>query len=307
MSTAYIDDILIFLQIVEVGRLSTVAQRQGTSVSAISKSLARLERFVGAPLLLRSPHSLSLTTAGQEFQANSILGIEHLNRGISAARGLDDGQQRRLRIFASLDVGQTLIAPIVFDYIRENSGIKVDFQMGYREVDILENKIDISISSVGARRKRGIGPSNVRQKLLGDISFKIVTSEKYLKLHGTPNSVAELETHHIINHTTDTWHFSVNSIPGMVKVDPVFKSNNWTTLQDATLAGLGIARLPDYIVRSAISRGHLIALFPNATLDHREVRAIFPNQRHLAATVRRFLDLIATRIPNVLKGPVTID
>ena len=46
MNTAYIDDIMTFLRIVECGRLSTVAQLQGASVSAVSKSLARLSPVI---------------------------------------------------------------------------------------------------------------------------------------------------------------------------------------------------------------------------------------------------------------------
>src|SRR5258707_13014834 len=56
-----------FASTVETGSFSAASQRLGTTPSAISKSVARLEQRLGAKLFRRSTRSLTLTVEGTAY------------------------------------------------------------------------------------------------------------------------------------------------------------------------------------------------------------------------------------------------
>src|SRR5574337_1214471 len=56
-----------FVRVVETGNFSAVAREARTTQSAVSKQVQALEKLVGAPLLVRSSRSHSLTEAGQLY------------------------------------------------------------------------------------------------------------------------------------------------------------------------------------------------------------------------------------------------
>ena len=56
-----------FVRAAELRSLSEAARRLGQTPSAVSRSIARLERELDARLLNRSTHAISLTEAGERF------------------------------------------------------------------------------------------------------------------------------------------------------------------------------------------------------------------------------------------------
>ncbi len=63
-------DWMIFIKVAEVGNLSRAARELDISISAVSKSLSRLENSIEVTLLRRDSHHLELTGAGQTAYAS---------------------------------------------------------------------------------------------------------------------------------------------------------------------------------------------------------------------------------------------
>ncbi|EJF7691848.1 LysR family transcriptional regulator, partial [Escherichia coli] len=59
-------DWVVFIKVAEVGNLSKAAQELNISISAVSKSLSRLENYINVTLLRRDSRHLELTDAGQK-------------------------------------------------------------------------------------------------------------------------------------------------------------------------------------------------------------------------------------------------
>src|SRR3546814_6994221 len=62
-----------FVRAVETGSFSAAARLAGTTPSAVSKSVERLERRLGVKLFLRSTRSLTLTVDGRSAEHTSEL------------------------------------------------------------------------------------------------------------------------------------------------------------------------------------------------------------------------------------------
>ena len=75
------------------------------------------------------------------------------------------------------------------------------------------------------------------------------------------------------------------------------QSDNGEALLDATLAGVGVALMPDWAVRDELAAGRLQRLLPDYRVSHIEfdngIYAVFQQSRHMSAKVRAFIDFLA--------------
>src|SRR5690349_9120239 len=65
-----VDDMLLFARVVESGSLSAAARAAGSTRSAVSKAIARLEKHFGSRLLQRTTRRISLTAAGEALHVH---------------------------------------------------------------------------------------------------------------------------------------------------------------------------------------------------------------------------------------------
>jgi DNA-binding transcriptional LysR family regulator len=100
-TTAFPPDVsrlLAFIRVVEAGSFAEAARRAGTTTSAMSKAVARLEQARGTRLLHRSTHSLALTEEGERLMSAGRALAESLAR-VDPALGeaaRDDGGRVRV-------------------------------------------------------------------------------------------------------------------------------------------------------------------------------------------------------------------
>jgi DNA-binding transcriptional LysR family regulator len=102
--------LVAFVRTVESGSFSAASRVIGSSHSAVSTSVAALERRLGAKLIQRSTRTLSLTAEGQAYYEGvapllrAIEDAEDVVQGAATARGL-------IRVSAPQEFGRMLIAP----------------------------------------------------------------------------------------------------------------------------------------------------------------------------------------------------
>lgn len=87
----------------------------------------------------------------------------------------------------------------------------------------------------------------------------MVASADYIRRFGRPDSPDALRQHQCLTYPrglqSPHWTFERNDERVSVKVQGPFATNNSESLRDAVLAGLGIALLPDFSAREAITAG----------------------------------------------------
>ena len=77
------------------------------------------------------------------------------------------------------------------------------------------------------------------------------------------------------------------------------RANSPGALGQMALGGLGIARLPLYVVEDALAAGKLEQLLPDFGADEFGVYALYPPNRHLTRRVRALIDHLATELGQV--------
>src|SRR5262249_10877943 len=136
MMRLQLDDVALFVRIVELGTLSAAARERNAPVSQVTRSLARLEAACGARLLHRSTHGLSLTDQGSTLLAHGKRPREttaDLHGELSGKRG---GPAGWVRVSVSAVLAQAVIAPSLSALVKRHPLLHLDIAADDRMADM---------------------------------------------------------------------------------------------------------------------------------------------------------------------------
>lgn len=138
-----------------------------------------------------------------------------------------------------------------------------------------------------------------------EVSELVVASPAYLDRVGRPQrpeQLASLDTLSFAPETdSQTWElFDANCKPARVELKPRLVCHDFVLLKAGVLAGMGIALLPESVVRADLASGTLERVLPAWNLPQGVFHIVFPTRRGLLPAVRAFIDFTAERIPALI-------
>ncbi len=282
----------VFVSVVDLGSQSAAADHLDLSRPVVSRYLADLEEWVGARLMQRTTRKLSLTAAGNEVLPRCRQMLELAGDLQAVGSTPDQAPRGELRISVSTSFGQAQLVDAVAEYVRRYPQVTIDLQMLDRTVNLVDERIDLAI-----RTSNDIDPNLIARRLSVCHSV-ICASPGYLRQHPAPSRVEELSGHNCLTHSyfgRSLWHFDVDGESVAVPVHGNISANEALTLQQATLAGVGIAMLPTYLAAEKLRAGELIRLLPHARPRTLNLNAVYTSRKHMPATLRSMLDFLAER------------
>lgn len=285
-----LDDALIFTRVVEYHSFTQAAQSLGMQKSTVSRRIALLEERLGVRLLNRTTRKLRLTEVGQAYYERCRQIMLDFAEAEQAVMQLQQAPSGLLRITAPIEFGQLFLGRVLGEFMRQYPQISAEVELTSRDVDPLEEGVDIAIQ-VGQPRD-----STLIARKLFESRRRLCASPAYLAQHGTPRTVQELVGHRAIHLPADSprhWPLLGENIA----CQRVLACNNITLAREAALAGAGIAALPVMISEAAVQEGELIELLPEARLPTGELYAVYPSRRFQAMKVKAFLDFLIASLP----------
>lgn len=286
-------DMTIYVKVVSSGGFSAAARDLNMTHSAISKRIKRLEDRLKTQLIIRSTRGMSLTDQGKHYllEAKQIVEqIENLEDFIIDSSSSPCGQ---LRISASNAFGRQQIVPAVIDFMKLYSGVEVDLTLTDRLVDLKKERVDVAIRS-GVLKDSSL----IARKLLSNDRI-LCASPAYLAQNSKPEEPKDLANHICLKlnflNEFDEWEFSGES-NRKIKTAGSFVCNSVEALHMACLAGVGIARLPSFLIANDLSNGTLISLLEHARLPaDSNIYAIRVAGNIVPAKSRAFIDFLVAR------------
>jgi DNA-binding transcriptional LysR family regulator len=285
-----LDDALIFTRVVECHSFTQAAQSLGMQKSTVSRRIALLEERLGVRLLNRTTRKLRLTEVGQAYYERCRQIMLDFAEAEQAVMQLQQAPSGLLRITAPIEFGQLFLGRVLGEFMRQYPQISAEVELTSRDVDPLEEGVDIAIQ-VGQPRD-----STLIARKLFESRRRLCASPAYLAQHGTPRTVQELVGHRALHLPVDSprhWPLLGENIA----CQRVLACNNITLAREAALAGAGIAALPVMISEAAVQDGELIELLPEARLPTGELYAVYPSRRFQAMKVKAFLDFLIASLP----------
>ncbi|MEM6623218.1 MAG: LysR family transcriptional regulator [Pseudomonadota bacterium] len=280
-----------FIQVIEAGGFSAAARQMGQSRSSVNRLVIALEGRLGVQLLNRTTRSVSATSTGQALyaRARQILDdLDEMEREVTEARTQAVG---KLRINAPLSFGDLDFSALVTGFMQAHPGVEIELDLEARLVDPIAEGYDIVIRSAPPDEQTML----VDHRIL-TLDYLICASPGYLADRGAPTVARDLADHAVLHHnqpgTGPVWRLHGPQGAVSVNVQPVLVANTLETLLAGACAGLGIAIMPEYAVRSDIASGRLVPVLTDHALPQRMLQVIYPPARHLSAKVRLFVDFV---------------
>ena len=282
-----LEGIATFVAIVEAGSVSGAGRRLNLSKSVVSERLKELERSLGASLIQRTTRRLAVTSEGNAFveRARRILREAADARSDIAERG--GSLAGPLRISAPVSFGTLHLGRALYPFLLANPGIQLTLDLDDRFVDVAAGGYDAVI------RHGKVADARVIAKRIAASPRHLVASPGYLKRHGAPRTVADLERHAAIlysNRDTD-WRFKVGKDFVVVRPERYVLVNNGLIMRDAAVAGVGITLLPAFLTGPEIAKGALRILDVGAAPESADLFVAYPAAR-ASAKVRAMVEAL---------------
>jgi DNA-binding transcriptional LysR family regulator len=275
-----------FVRIVDRGSLTAAAADLGVSLPSMVRTLASLERELGAALLNRTTRRLHLTDEGRQYleRCRAILGqVQEAEATLHSRRAAPHG---RLAATAPALFGQRYIAPLMSDFLRKHPEVSGELLLVDRVVNLVEEGIDAAV------RIGHLPDSSLVAIPLGKVRRVMCASPAYLRAHGVPRRLEDLRGHRGVR-LTGLAH------PRKVSLPSVFTSNEGNAAIEACANGLGIGSFVSYMVAPLVRAGRLKYVLEDFEAEPLPVSFLYPQSRILASTVRAFADLCVKKLRGV--------
>jgi DNA-binding transcriptional LysR family regulator len=287
-----LNDIAVFVAVVDAGSFTLAAERLKVSRPAVSKQVSRLEESLGVRLLHRTTRRLSLTEAGQIFHERASRGLDDLAEARAEVAFLQQKPRGKLRINVPMSFGILHVAPLLPEFLRENPELSVEMDLSDRKLDVIEEGFDVSV------RISDLPDSSLVARRLARCRHVIVAAPEYLERHGEPKTPADLQAHDVLGyslqHSALQWHFlAPDGQPEQVTVSGRLQANNSLALRESLLAGMGIARTPAFLVGEDLRKKRLVTVLGDYRSPEVSIYLVYPQRRHLSPKVRAFADFLA--------------
>ena len=284
----------LFCAAAKARSFTAAATELGTTPSAISKAVQRLENRLGIKLFQRSTRAVRLTEDGQTYYAtcrSAIESIQDAEKTLTRHRSMPRGV---LRLSLPYSYGIKRVIPLVPRYVERYLGqVRVSVSLSNSTIDFVTQDFDMSI------RLGEVSDSRLVARKLHESHFCVVASPAYLRQHGVPVRPDELQRHSCLGLLmTDSgrvmpWAFSEEDGNAReIAIHPTMTFDHPLGVVAAALSDAGFARLLDFTIRDDLMSGRLVEVLAEFRPPSQAVSAVYPSNRHVSAKVRTFLDFL---------------
>ncbi len=290
MASTDINDMLVFLAVVEAGSSTLAADRTGIPKANISRKIARLEAQLGVRLLERTTRTQHLTEAGKRYLTHCSRIQEDISLAEAAVSEVVNSFQGRLRIGTSVSIGQQILQPELARFLHQYPELELQLNLVNRRVDLIEEGFDLLI------RVGKLDDSRLVARRLGTAQRKLFASPAYFNSRPVPRTIEELCSCDMLVMDSIHGDHSVELINGRKRkqllLQPRLLADDFAIIKQGVLDGLGIAIFPAYMCTREIAEGLLIPVLPDWGIEPVDIFALYPQHRVKIPKVKAFLDFV---------------
>jgi DNA-binding transcriptional LysR family regulator len=288
------EDMQTFVAVADRRSVRQAAEHLSRAPSAVSRRIKDLEARLSTQLLTRTTRQIRLTAAGERFlvHAKRILAeLQEAEENAATDTQLISGE---LRITMPLSFGLAHLNTAISDFMLENSSVNIDADLTDRIINLTENQIDLAV------RIGTLADSTLRARKLAPIHHVVAASPDFWAEHGIPRTPEKLSGLSALCYsnlaTPHTWPWT-NSVgrSGLVVVKPRYRASNGDALVHAAIRGLGVVRLPTFMINSAIESGELEPVLLSINWGVAGLYALYPDTAFLPHRTRAFIDYLQAR------------
>ncbi|WP_431021894.1 LysR family transcriptional regulator [Erwinia rhapontici] len=283
-----LNDVAIFIHIVETGSFAAAARRLGVPPNTLSRRIKLLEASLAVRLFHRSTRKLTLTGAGEQLYDHSAQKISELNAISTQLVSENQVPMGRIKVAAPADFFDLFLMEWVADFLALYPQLQLDFILSDTHADMIGEGIDVAFR--GGRLK----DSSLVARKISTGRRLMAASQHYLDTFGVPDSIDALQHHACIGQSASSspaiWHLVGPQGAVQVEVTGRFSANTAQAQLKAALSGLGICFLPESLLYDSLSRQQLIAVLPDYGQLNNDLSIVYPSRHYIPLAVSTFVD-----------------
>lgn len=289
-----LDRMLVFVRVAELSSFTQAAEALGIPKAGASVAVQHLESQLGTRLLHRTTRRVQLTQDGQAYYERCkdlLADVDELQSMFQQQGG--DALRGRVRIDMSTGVARRVVLPQLPGLLERHPRLEIEISSTDRRVDLVREGFDCVVR-VGTVAEPGLVA-----RPLGQLRMVNCASPDYLARLGTPQSLQDLEHHHLIHYVTTLGakssgfeHLHDGKVLRQPMAGPI-TVNGAEAYQAACLAGLGIVQAPLIGLHSHLERGTLVSVLPGHPAPPMPITLLYAHRRHLPRRVRVVMDWMA--------------
>lgn len=290
-----------FTQVVDHGGFARAARALGIPKSRLSRHVMALEAQLNVRLLNRSTRRFAVTEVGQEVYRHAAAMRAEADAALEAVEFARAAPRGTIRASCPVTLAQSVLASMLPMFLAKYPAVRLQLHVSNRRVDVVREGFDVALRV----RSQPSGEDGLVMRTFGRAHELLVASPAYLARAGAPASPQDLGSRETLDYGGELdrqpWEL-VGSDGQSVRAEhtPRVICHDFIVLRATVLAGLGIAKLPDSVVREDVHSGALTRVLPDWNSPQGVVHAVFPSRRGLLPAVRAFIDFLAERVPAVI-------
>ncbi len=280
MSIESYDQLAIFSVVARERSFTRAAAKLGMSQPALSRIMRNLEERLGVRLLARTTRSVSPTEAGEHLLRVVAPRFEEINTELALLNEFRDKPAGKLRITAGEHSAITILQPVLAKLLPANPDLHIEVIVDYGLTDIVAEGYD-----AGVRLGEQVAKDMIALRVGPDMRMAVVGSPQYFSRYPRPKTPRDLTLHNCINMRLPThggifaWEFEKKGQELKVRVEGQMVFNNIAMRMDAALKGLGLAYMPEDLVRAHIAEGRLVRVLADWCEPFPGYHLYYPSRR----------------------------
>jgi DNA-binding transcriptional LysR family regulator len=296
-----LDEFYSFAKVAEHGGYAKASRELGIPKSRLSRHVTDLERRLGVRLVNRSTRRFVVTEVGREVYRHAQAMLAEADAALQAVELVRAEPCGLLRLSCPVALAQTALARILPEFLVRYPRLRVLVHVSNRRVDLLNEGFDAALRV----RTRPSGEDGLVMRTFGESCELLVAAPEYLGRAGRPDHPSALAKHETLGFAPEAEHQewelkgpSGESARG--DLTPRLIAHDFVMLRSAVLAGLGIALLPESVVRADLDAGRLERVLPAWNIPQGICHIVFPSRRGMLPAMRALIDFLAERLPALL-------
>jgi DNA-binding transcriptional LysR family regulator len=282
MKREELSDLAVFLAVAEARSFTRAAATLGTSQSAISQIVRRLEAAMGLKLLTRNTRNVAPTEAGEQLVATLRPAFDEIDARLSALSVLRERPAGTVRITTSRHAAETILWPAVGRLLKDYPEVTVEISVDSHLTDIITDRFD-----AGIRLGEQVAKDMIAVRIGPELRMAVVGAPSYFSAHGRPETPHDLTTHACVNIRMQTkgglytWEFGHEGRDLHVRVEGRLILNDVPMILTAAAEGIGVACVLEDQAEAMLKMGRLERVLEDWCPPFSGYHLYYPDRRQL--------------------------
>ncbi|WP_307988058.1 LysR family transcriptional regulator [uncultured Pseudomonas sp.] len=280
MTVESYDQLAIFAVVAQERSFTRAAARLGMSQPALSRAMRQLEERLGVRLLARTTRSVAPTQAGEHLLQVIAPRFDEINSELALLSKFRDRPAGKLRITAGEHAAIAVLQPVLARLLPDHPDLSIEIIVDYGLTDIVAEGFD-----AGVRLGEQVAKDMIAMRIGPDMRMAVIGSPAYFSHYTKPVIPADLMAHNCITLRMPThgglfmWEFEKNGQALNVRIEGQLVFNNIAMRLESVLQGLGLAYMPEDVVRPYIEQGRLIRVLEDWCEPYSGYHLYYPSRR----------------------------